>query len=1124
MTRADALFRTSELKALTDHVEDYVQIFDLELRSIFVNRALCRALGRAPRELRGRRLAELGAPPELCAQWEAALHAVAASGEAQRVELQAQLARGRRLLQILIAPIKDAAGRVQALFAITRDVTEGRQAEALRSAQHEVMREIAGGAELPGLMQTVVRLTEQNAPGRLCSLLLADADGRHLRPGHAPQLPAELIEAICRQPIGPGNACCGAAAFHRHPVIAPDIASDAAWAAHRELALKHGLRACWSQPILSADGALLGTVAMYHRKPRAPYELELRVLNEAALVAAVAIQHRRTLDSLLDVRERYRALTEHAANIVSVTDMKGVMLEVSPAIKTILGYEPGEIVGRNSYELVHPDDLPKVRETLRRLREQVGTEAAATYRYRHRNGGWRMLETIAKSRLNHRGEYIAVVNSRDVTQHEDMTAALRVSEERLERALAASALGLWDWDVATGRIYMDERCHRNMGYEPGDLRDRIDSLIAIIHPDDAVRVGRIIEAHLRGETPHYEYEARLLTRDRRWVWVQSSGQVTIRNEPGEPVRVTGTIRNIDAHKRVQENLDRATKRIQMLLGATDEGIIGLEPDGKVSFVNPAATRLLGCAAEDVLGRDFNGVIRHTRDSGEEVLGHDSPIHRCLTEGRRYRSGNDDVFTCGGRSFPVDYSVSPIVTDESGEGAVLVFHDVSEKRSLAHQLQFQALHDPLTGLVNRRGFEARLSELLGNAKRENREHALLYLDLDHFKLVNDTCGHAAGDELLRQLPKVLQPLVRKHDAIARLGGDEFGILLQDCPLNDAARIAEAVRDAVKGFRFIWQYRTFTIGVSVGVVGVTAESQGLISVLGAADTACYVAKDQGPNNVHVSYPHDLAIIRRRGEMRWVARLKSALEEDRFTLYFQSIAAFDRPEERPAHHELLIRLLDNKGDVILPGAFIAAAERYQLMPSIDNWVLEHALRYVGEVVARSPHFQHHRFGINLSGESLRDARLLDTIRNLLKRHTVPPTMLYFEITETAAISNLGAAVEFMRGLKQLGCQLALDDFGSGMSSFSYLKHLPVDYLKIDGGFVKDILNSPVDQAIVRAINSVGQQMGIRTVAEFVENAAISNILREIGVNYGQGFGIARPQPLENFPMLFGQKVAVG
>ncbi|MGQ0558672.1 MAG: EAL domain-containing protein, partial [Sphingosinicella sp.] len=535
--------------------------------------------------------------------------------------------------------------------------------------------------------------------------------------------------------------------------------------------------------------------------------------------------------------------------------------------------------------------------------------------------------------------------------------------------------------------------------------------------------------------------------------------------------------------------------------------------GVCTFVNPSALGMLGCTSDELLGHDFGTVVRHARESGEELLGHDSPIHRSLTLGQRHRSGGEEMFVRGERSFPVELTVSPIITGATNNGADLAFHDVSEKRELARQLRFQALHDPLTGLINRRGFEDRLNELLASARDAARTHALCYLDLDQFKVVNDTCGHVAGDELLRQLTPLLRPCVRERDVIARLGGDEFGILLEDCGLETAAQIAQRLLDAIRGYRFAWHRRSFAVGASLGVVGITAGSQGPVSVLSAADAACYVAKEEGRNQIHVSFPNDVALIRRRGEMRWVGRLRQAIDQDQFDFHFQSIAALDRTAEPPCRHELLLRLRDSRGDLIPPGAFLPAAERYQLMPEIDAWVMDHALARIASLVARYPDVRDHRFGINLSGDSLRGEATAKRIEALLSSHSLDPRMLYFEITETVAIANLGAATELMRRLKALGCGLALDDFGSGMSSFAYLKHLPVDYLKIDGSFIKNVVDSRVDQAIVRAAQAIGREMGIAIIAEFVESPAIVETLRRMGIEYGQGYAISRPMPLQDF-----------
>jgi len=816
-----------------------------------------------------------------------------------------------------------------------------------------------------------------------------------------------------------------------------------------------------------------------------------------------------TFDTLLEARDRFQTIAEYATNLLAVTDMDGAIRYVSASCLPILGFAVAELRGRNLYAGVHPDDLPEAMAAYRRMRDEVGTQIQSCFRYRHKNGAWRILEVAAKSSYDHRGEYIAVVSGRDVTEREESRRALQASQDRLDRALEAAGLGMWEWDVDSGRFHIDERCARALGYELDQLDPTYETLTAIIHPDDALRVARTTEAHLRGETPHLDYSCRMLTHARNWTWVHTRGRA-VRDNRGVPSRVTGTTRNIDAERAMEQRLAQAHNQMQLLLEATDEGIIGLDRDGVVTFVNPAATHMLGLDAARLLGRNLDEQVRHTAEDGTDLIGHDSPIVQCLLKGQRFIGANELFWRDEQAAVPVEYSVSPLLDDGQPAGAVLIFRDVTEKRALAQQLQHQALHDPLTGLMNRRGFEKKLAQLLQSARAQKRHHALCYLDLDHFKLVNDTCGHAAGDELLRQLPEVLRPLVRRMDTLARIGGDEFALLIEDCPLEQAGRIAESVRDAVRDFRFAWQSRTFTIGVSIGVVSLDASSHGLVSLLGAADAACYVAKDLGPNHVHVSRPHDIEIIRRRGELRWVVRIKQALEEDQFRLHYMSIAplAGDAP---PRHHELLLRLADPRGELILPGAFLPAAERYQLMPQIDRWVVDRALRQLAGAVLSDPSLRDHRFGINLSGESLRAPGLLAYIEAAFARHRVPPSMVYFEFTETAAIANLRSAGEFMHGLRAMGCQLALDDFGTGMSSFSYLKHLSVDFLKIDGGFIRDLMDNPVDQAIVRAVQTVGAQMGIATVAEYVETAAVKDYLRTLGVSYAQGHAIARPAPLE-------------
>lgn len=456
-----------------------------------------------------------------------------------------------------------------------------------------------------------------------------------------------------------------------------------------------------------------------------------------------------------------------------------------------------------------------------------------------------------------------------------------------------------------------------------------------------------------------------------------------------------------------------------------------------------------------------------------------------------------------------------------EAFCMVVRDITERkraedalRESEQRLAWQASHDALTGLANRREFERCLEQAITTASTQSQPHCLCYLDLDQFKIINDTCGHRAGDELLRQIAALLQAQVRSTDILARLGGDEFGLLLYDCPPDQALKIANTLRWSLQEFRFIWQEKTFSLGVSIGLTMIDQQGADLNCVLSAADAACYAAKSRGRNRVHLYQSDDMELAKQQGEMQWAVRITQALEEDRFCLYYQPIVATQQANLQEEHYEVLLRLRDEAGQLVPPMAFIPAAERYNLMHLIDRWVIRTLFAAQGQHYRAAwqryqPEIDRCLYAINLSGASINDEQFIDFLHEQFTLHQVPPQVICFEITETVAIANLTRAIQLMRELKQLGCRFALDDFGSGMSSFAYLKSLPVDYLKIDGNFIKDILKDPTDLAMTEAINQVGHVMGLQTIAEFVENDRIFEVIKALGVDYAQGYGIARPRP---------------
>jgi len=457
-----------------------------------------------------------------------------------------------------------------------------------------------------------------------------------------------------------------------------------------------------------------------------------------------------------------------------------------------------------------------------------------------------------------------------------------------------------------------------------------------------------------------------------------------------------------------------------------------------------------------------------------------------------------------------------IADEHGgfRYAVVQLKDITEEHNLSTKLIHEAAHDSLTGLVNRGEFENRLVKSLEIIKLEKTQNALIYLDLDQFKVTNDTCGHAAGDELLRQLSVVISSNLRKDDFIARLGGDEFGVFMEDCDVNQAKLVIKKIHERVSNFRFVWEDKSFNVTISSGLVAITAETPDIIEVLKQADAACYAAKDAGRNRLHVFHPQDEELTRRSGEMKWVARINRALEEDRFQLYCQPIVAVGTENKERFYYEILLRLQEENGDLVPPGAFLPAAETYGLSTRLDMRVIKKTLNWLQlhpEHVAKLD-----LCCINLSGHFLGDQEVLSFIEKQFEINEIPANKICFEITETAAISNLGNATHFIQSLKSHGCLFALDDFGSGLSSFAYLKSLEVDILKIDGTFVRAIVTDPVDLAMVRSINEIGKVLGKRTTAEFVEN---DEILREIGVDRAQSYGISRPIPLDDLNTLEAQ-----
>jgi len=564
---------------------------------------------------------------------------------------------------------------------------------------------------------------------------------------------------------------------------------------------------------------------------------------------------------------------------------------------------------------------------------------------------------------------------------------------------------------------------------------------------------------------------------------------------------------VEALRESERALTEEKERILVTLNSIGDGVITTDVAGRVELLNPVAQQLTGWCQDEAKGLLLEEIFNIKNEiTGRPVQ---NPVTKCIESGTVVGLANHTVLLRrDGHEFAIEDSAAPIRNSE-GEiiGVILVFHDVSSARQMARQMAYQARHDSLTGLVNRAEFEERVKVAIESAKKENRHHALLYMDLDQFKIVNDTCGHFAGDELLKQLTTALKSKIRDTDTLARLGGDEFGVLLQNCDLDRVDFIADGLRKHVKDFRFEWNDKQFDIAVSIGVAPITNTSNSMAEVLSAADVACYIAKEHGRNRIHIHVADDKEHAMRQTEMQLVGDITSAIDEGRFTLYFQKIQSTNGAADDIHFYEFLVRMISKDNDIIAPLSFITAAERFHLMQQVDRWVVSEILGYIKQ---HQSQLEQDIFAINLSGQSINSDDFTSFLLNEIKTSGIKANQLCFEVTETAAISNLKNASRLIAELKKLGCKFSLDDFGSGLSSFAYLKNLNVDYLKIDGEFIKDVLLDSTDAAMVEAINQVGHIMGLKTIAEYVESEAIQKVVTSMGVDFVQGFGIHEPEPI--------------
>src|SRR5688572_298135 len=606
--------------------------------------------------------------------------------------------------------------------------------------------------------------------------------------------------------------------------------------------------------------------------------------------------------------------------------------------------------------------------------------------------------------------------------------------------------------------------------------------------------------------PLAPFEVQLISNDDQGIWAElHSRRVT---SGGEQALMT-VARDITHRKSLETSLGRGKLQARITLESIGEGVITTDRNGTIDYMNEAAEQLIGCTRSAGIGKRLTDLISLVDEIDRSSLG--DPVAKCLSERRRVNLGRRAFLLSkqAEREFSTELTASPIRGPEAQvAGCVVIFHDVSELRGLAREMSYQASHDALTGLVNRAEFERRLETALDSARGEGVGHVVCYLDLDRFKLVNDTGGHIAGDNLLREIGALLKQRVRDSDTVARVGGDEFAMLLAGCPLDKAQQIAEDVVQAVAGHQFAWQDRVFDIGVSLGLVEVGKDSGSAESVLGAADSACYIAKQQGRGRTHVYSTRDEVMARERGEIQWLQRLQRALKENGFELYVQPIVAMGGRNRSGPAAEVLLRMRDESGGSILPVHFLASAERYQLMSHIDRWVVQTTLT---AIAGGAPHLPAGRTcNINLSAQTLGDDDFLEFVVDVLDHTGVSPDRICFEVRESAVVSQLDQAQRFINVLHGIGCRFALDNFGSGIGSFANLKNLSLDFLKIDGTYTRNLQTDSVNREMVAAMVKLARTLDFQVVAEQVEDQTSFEALRDLGVDFVQGYAVEKPRPL--------------
>jgi diguanylate cyclase len=848
----------------------------------------------------------------------------------------------------------------------------------------------------------------------------------------------------------------------------------------------------------------------------------LDVLYSAVLQRDSAGQPQRTLAVLDDVtlrRMAERALHEERRRLANVIEgsQLGTWEWHVPTGELRLNARWADILGTTVAELgplsvevwrshCHPEDLVRAEALLQDHFRTPNSHFECEMRMRHRQGHW--VWVMSRGRVlgwsaDQEPQWMFGTHE-DISTRKAQEEALHKTTVFLDKVGRVAGVGGWALDVRSHSIvWSDETC-RLHGVEPGYVPTLEEALA--FYPPVARQTVQEALASAMATGVGFDVEVPFQPRRGEALWVRAVGE--IERQGDAIVRIVGAFQDVTQTHNLVSNLADQHALLSVTLQSIGDAVITTDAKGLVTWLNPVAERMTGWLMHEAQGRELAQVFHILNEETRQPA--ISPVEVCLKDGAVVGLAHHTVLMSrDGTEYGIEDSAAPIRNDLGAIlGAVLVFHDVTEQRRLSGEMSYRATHDALTQLVNRAECETRMRRLLQKSQEDGSEHALLYIDLDQFKLVNDACGHAVGDQLLQQVARLFEAAVRDRDTLARMGGDEFSAVLEHCSAEQAIRVAQQICDRMDEFRFTHDGRRFRIGASIGLVPIDRRWTNTEAIFQAADTACYAAKEAGRNRVHVWYDTDQALRARHGEMQWTTRIEQALDEDRFVLFAQRICPA-HPTHEGLHAEILLRMRGEDGELIAPGAFLPAAERFHLASRIDRWVLKHAVAWL----KAQPSLEGvYNISVNLSGQSIGDRAFHRWAMEML--HDAGAAVcqrLCLEVTETSAVTNLADAGLFIEQVRALGLRVALDDFGAGASSFGYLKTLKVDYLKIDGQYVRDLVDDPLDDAAVRCFIDVAKLMGLQTVAEFVDKPEVLERLQAIGADYVQGYLLHKPAALD-------------